>query len=118
MAVPANKLARSLKGWKRMWLRSLWPMTSTPSPSGLDSYPQIGAAGFQKTARHTPRPSFSWSAKAIRKISTCVKGGVVLVEISIAQLDRELAAISHGVARIQSEVEKGVFELSHFHMQR
>jgi hypothetical protein len=48
----------------------------------------------------------------------CVKGGVVLVEISIAQLDRELAAISHGVARIQSEVEKGVFELSHFLMQR
>jgi hypothetical protein len=47
-----------------------------------------------------------------------VKGGVVLVEISIAQLDRELAAISHGVARIQSEVEKGVFELSHFLMQR
>ena len=38
-------------------------------------------------------------------------GDVGLVEIGVGSLDRDLAAVRHGVASVQGKIENGVFEL-------
>ena len=44
-------------------------------------------------------------------VSPIFARGVAVVEIDVGGLDRELAAVRHGVARVDRQVEHGAFEL-------